>query len=202
VPASYLEVGKATLDRPERVAPWLGWSGSVATHPWDLEQTRGAVAEVLRKHRDWEFHGIGTGVGLAKRLHLEEEQVHHTDGWVTLEEYPFRMAELDLGIVPLEDNTFNRGKSYLKGLEWASLGVPFVATPTSEYQTLHNQGAGWLARRAKDWRRQLDTLMSNRDARMELALRGFEVARGHTYEEHAERWWAVWSGAVDSRRGD
>ena len=59
--------------------------------------------------------------------------------------YTSSVAELGVGLVPLLDSAFNRAKSWLKGLEYAALGVPFVASPTPEYVKLAGLGAGLLA---------------------------------------------------------
>jgi hypothetical protein len=41
---------------------------------------------------------------------------------------------IHVGLVPLTRGPFNEAKSYLKGLEYAAAGIPFIATPTEEYQ--------------------------------------------------------------------
>lgn len=196
VPESYLALGRDKLEGPSVAAGALGWAGSVASHPGDLEATRGGVAGALRLHPDWRFHVVGTGEGVRRRLMLEREPTT-TEGWVVLEEYSARLAELDLGIVPLELNRFNDAKSYLKGLQMAAVGVPFVASPTGPYVELARLGAGRLARRSKDWRRELSALMGSIEAREDLAERSYRIACTQTYEHHAGRWWDAWVLAAE-----
>jgi len=193
----------------------LGWSGSVDTHPRDLQVTRGAVARVLRRH-DLTFHLIGAGrvhftdpdTGLdvettdpriVKNLSFYDGQrFAHTNGWLPLGAYSRAMAELDIGIVPLALSAFNEAKSWLKGLEWAALGVPFVASPTGQYRDLVAQGAGRIAGRPRDWERELDLLITNDDYRGELAQAGRRVAGRWIIEDHADRWWNAWQTAAEN----
>jgi hypothetical protein len=101
VPERYLRV-KAD-QRPETA----GWTGSTDTHPEDLQVTRGAIGQVLANN-GWGFHVVGTGVGVQKCLGLKEEPT--TTGWVPFNQYIHRMAEISLGVVPLQDSEFNRAK--------------------------------------------------------------------------------------------
>ena len=218
VPSHYLHIypeHRAAVDgSPVRV----GWSGSVDTHPRDLQVTRGAVAGTLRRH-GLTFHLVGSGkvyprdprtgaelreldlvtdARIIRNLGLADgETFAHTGGWLPLEKYPRAMAELDVGIVPLADTAFNEAKSWLKGLEFSAVGVPFVATPTGPYAELHAAGAGVLARKPADWRRHLDRLVTDVDYREELADAGRRVAARYVIQNNAERWLDAWTSALD-----
>lgn len=128
VPASYLEVpGHA----PREVSPTVGWTGSVVTHVGDLEVMGGVVPGVLA---DTGARFVSWGVGLTEQTLGVSGRVRP---WADLRgAYPRQVADLDVGLVPLADNAFNRAKSWLKGMEYAALGVPFVASPRAEYERL------------------------------------------------------------------
>lgn len=218
VPRRYLHVARdPEAGRELRV----GWSGSVDTHPHDLQVTRGAVARVLTRH-GLRFHLIGSGrlplhdpvTGEQMRdddgnpvdaldwriphhLNLPDDTTFaHTGGWLSLTQYPLGLAKLDVGIVPLAPGPFNEAKSWLKGLEMAALGVPFVASPTGPYRQLADLGAGELADRPRVWERQLDRLIVNEDWRLERQAAGRDVARRHVIEDHAELWLDAWHDAA------
>jgi glycosyltransferase involved in cell wall biosynthesis len=220
VPRSYLYERREELaGRELRV----GWSGSVDTHPRDLQVTRGAVARVLARH-DLKFHLIGSGrrpvldpatgaqavdpdTGelvtvlddrIPRNLNLRPDATFaHTGGWLSLENYPRGLAKLDVGIVPLDPGAFNEAKSWLKGLEYAALGVPFVASPTGPYRALAELGAGELAGRPREWERQLERLVVDEDWRLERQAAGRAVARGLVIEDHADEWLDAWRAAAD-----
>ena len=113
----------------------VGWAGTVANHPTDLQATHGGVAMALREHPDWRFVCIGG----AEHLHevqrgLELPAPPEGTPWRPLELHPLLVSTIDVGIAPLDDLIFNHGKSWLKGIEYAALGIPFVASDMPEYR--------------------------------------------------------------------
>lgn len=192
VPERYL-----TIERDLQAGgPFVGWTGSIQTHPTDLQVTRGAVQRAMAGSSAM-FVVVGPGTGVREALSLDEPPL--TAGWLPLDRYPEAMAQLDVGIAPLDDIAFNQGKSWLKGLEYAALGVPFVASTTEDYVRLHARGAGLLAAKPKDWVRHLRRLIGSEDERADLAAAGRAVAAGLTIEGNADRWWDAWSSCLNAR---
>lgn len=193
VPAWYLDVEAAPVhwDRPT-----VGWSGIVATHPGDLQTTRGAVGQMAAE-TGCAVHVIGNAQGVQAALRLRDEPSEAP--WCPLGEYPEALARLDVGIVPLEDSPFNAAKSRLKGIEMAAVGVPFVASPRSDYRELAKLGIGELAGTRSDWYRKVKRLVTDRPYRMHQADSYREQAAQLTYERHADRWLAAWQQAVLNR---
>jgi hypothetical protein len=189
IPESYLSLGHATFGWPV-----IGWSGSVQTHPHDLEVTGGQVGRVVRQ-TGCGFRVVGTGSGVKDRLDLPAEP-DSTRGWVPIALYPLEVARLDVGIVPLHPSPFNEAKSWLKLLEMSALGVPAVASPTGENLRLHKLGAGLLAHRPHDWFRLLLGLIRSEDRRAEVAGRSREAVAGLTYEARCGEWWDAWGTVI------
>lgn len=173
----------------------VGWTGTVQTHPDDLQVTRGAVGRAVRS-AGASFAVVGTGKGVRERLGLVEQPL--AAGWVPIERYPEAVAQFDVGIVPLELTAFNEAKSWLKGLEMAALGVPFVASPTGPYVDLARQGAGVVAAKPKEWESMVRRLVMLPELCAEHGVAGREVARRWTVEGNCERWLDAWSQAVNS----
>lgn len=195
VPSWYLTTEKAGLDqRPEGLL--LGWSGSLETHPTDLQAVGGAVSQILREYHHVHLTIVGTAKGVHRAFGIAGSTPIMKTGWIPLKQYPSVMKELDVGMVPLEMSTFNQGKSYLKGLEWASLGVPFVATPTEQYKWLK---AGVLAHNPREWRNRLRMLITNDEYRQQIAADGRLTATQLVIEDHIERWWSAWQLARNTK---
>lgn len=205
VPAAYcaLEPGAdLPAHLPALTGTVLGWTGSVATHPDDLQATGGGVARVLNRApraANATFHVVGTGAKVAAGLGLVKEPT--ATGWLPLGQYPAAMAQIDVGIVPLADHRFNEAKSWLKGLEFAALGVPFVASPTGPYRELAgHHGLGVIARDPGEWCRGVEALVLDPVFREDTALRYREtVETGLTVELNAWRWLEAWSMALERR---
>lgn len=202
-----------TKYRPDWAGPLIGWTGTVATHPEDLQETRGAVGRIAAEQGAAMFV-VGTGQYVRERLALPASvplfstrernvQVVTTSapitgaaGWLTLDDYPNGVAAMDYGIVPLHEERFNLAKSDLKGLEMAAVGVPFVASPTPAYAALAASGVGLVAEKPKAWAALLRRLMTDGPFREDLVARGREVAAERTYDFQWWRWAEAWEDAV------
>lgn len=210
VPAWYLSVAGERAPRPSadpgqegqttsRSAGVLaGWPGSTTTHPGDLELTRGAVGRAVAA-TGARFRAIG-GEGTCAALDIPDGMGEHVPWTKTIEEYPQAVAELDVGIAPLRDTKFSRAKSWLKPLEFAALGVAFVASPLPEYAKLAKMGAGVLADRPRAWERELRRLIEDEGWRRHVAERGRDVAASLTIEQHCGKWWAAWEDAWETHQ--
>jgi glycosyltransferase involved in cell wall biosynthesis len=174
----------------------LGWTGWVGTHPRDLDVLGRAIRQLVED--GFSFRVIGPGDGAERALGLP--CVDDT-GWLDLPFYYRAAAQLRVGIVPLADTAFNRAKSNLKGIEYAALGVPFVASPTPEYFDLMHRGAGVIATKPRRWARLLRGMLSSERARTELAQSGRDVVQAHyTIEEQGWKWAEAWERAIRYRK--
>lgn len=190
VPEQYLSI------RPEKDFV-VGWGGAVSVHPQDLQVMGGALREITTEF-NIPFRHIGTG-DASKAVNVDE-QYYDTLPWLSILEYPKEVAKFGIGLVPLHDNEFNRAKSWLKGIEYAALGVPFVASPTDPYKALHEKGAGLLVARPRQWESQLRKLLSSRELWLETREAGIEAAKELTYEKNAWKWMEAWEQALNHRR--
>lgn len=189
--------GKATVVR-NRVPGWamdidhvggkgVGWSGSVVSH-WDDLLTVGSSLMTSK------FHVVGIAEGVQKALMLTDPPTE--SGWSdAIPDYYEALAQLDVGIAPLAGTTFNDAKSYLKIMEMSAVGVPWVAGPSAEYQVFYEMsGGGFIAKKPRDWRRFVDTLMENDVLRLEMSewLRDHIRSR-HLVEDAADEWLDAWT---------
>jgi hypothetical protein len=196
IPARYLEIRQPG-------APWearpsvMGWPGSPSTHPGDLDVAAWGVRRVVAR-TSARFRAIG-GKETAAVLGIPSDRAEYVPWTASIHTYPDEVARLDIGIVPLRDSAFNAGKSWLKGLEMAALGVAFVVSPSPEYRSLAELGAGVLADSKRTWEHALHRLVTDPEWRRESASRGRAVASDLTYERHCSLWWDAWQDAFEHR---
>jgi hypothetical protein len=199
IPRRIAELPPAYEREPELVT--VGWPGSVAGHPYDLQEMGSGLQQALDATRGTSrFMILGGKADARERLALSEDPqevpwIPDVDGYVRA------LGELfDVGVAPLRDDRFNAAKSWLKGLEFAARGVYFVRSPSAEYERL---GLGMRARSPRDWAKWITTGIQDADRRREQAVRAREtVLAEHLTEHTAERWVAAWQQAIDNRVQD
>ena len=200
IPESYLSVERRTRT-PELLGygladellagTWVGWYGSLGSHPRDPYAAGVGVGTALRG-TDAEFVFAGPpkdAPRLAEMFGLDEVRALGYFSMIGLIQI---IAEFDVGIVPLDATPFNEAKSWLKGLEFAAVGVPVVASPTDEYMRGAREGAWVCAADPVDWRGWLEDLVKNTNLRAEHAVRGRAWAATQTVERAADDWKTVW----------
>jgi glycosyltransferase involved in cell wall biosynthesis len=194
-------VPASMLDQPhESDGRTIGWAGLMMGRSGDMEITHGGIARAM-EGTNWKFLKIGEGAEETKRGFGLAEIPAET-GFLSIDEYHKTISKLDIGIVPLADNKFSQAKSYLKGIQYAAAGIPFVASPTQPYTELNELGLGYLAGdKSKIWKRVLREFMMKDDFRQEVGAEYRDIVREKfTYETNAYRWISAWEQAIENRR--
>ena len=100
---------------------------------------------------------------------------------------PLLMKKFNIGIVPLNNIDFNKAKSYLKGLEYAVAGIPFIASDMPEYRLLSDAGIGRIADSPEQWMSHIEALLDfktrNEDARFNYEIATSEFSIGSRVNE-------------------
>lgn len=174
----------------------VGWTSDVETHPNDLQTTQGGVAKAVES-AEASLFVVGNPVGVRAALGCSDSTNLMSPGWVDFFDYYFFLRAIKVGIVPLEKSDFNQAKSNLKGLEFSALGIPFVASPTSEYSNLFSNGAGYLAFSAHDWESTVHSLLVDDIFRNEVGERSKETIKRfylleNNWHKYAEAWEEAW----------
>lgn len=185
IPERFLKIERSNNDVVQ-----VGWAGWVATHPEDLQITHGAVNEAIAKQQAC-YVAIGDKDQFNK-LGIKLREPHRWVPGVEFDEYPETVSQLDIGIVPLKDTAFNRAKSWLKALEYASLGVAPVVSPTPDNLKLVEEGAAYVARTPKAWKDVVRNLIIKEEERLDLSTRARSIASNWTIEKNSWRWTEAW----------
>lgn len=162
----------------------IGYSGSLS-HTGDVAVIQKLV-EKTAQEVDWIFMGY---VPEQLRPFLSE---YHP--FVPVAEYPqtLNAMRLDVAVIPLEHNNFNRAKSNLKVLEFGVLGVPVIASDFGPYQN-PNFPLVRVENRMEAWINAIENANKNRDS---LKTQGEELQRAVLnfgfLEEHLDEWQKAW----------
>jgi glycosyltransferase involved in cell wall biosynthesis len=142
----------------------IGWIGTPSTAPYLNE-----VAEPLRKFaRKWPAQLVTVGAPTAPL------------SGVPLEMHPWEEAReveaiqsFDVGIMPMPDNRWTRGKCGYKLIQYMACGLATVAAPIgANVSIVDDGGTGFLAKTGEDWIRCLEILYKDVDLRADFGRAG------------------------------
>jgi glycosyltransferase involved in cell wall biosynthesis len=92
--------------------------------------------------------------------------------WTALSEVQDLM-EFDIGVMPLPDDEWSKGKCGFKALQYLSLEIPAVASPVGVNTTIiRNDETGYLCVTNEDWITALESLIRNKELRRKMGQRG------------------------------
>ena len=100
------------------------------------------------------------------------------------------LSECDIGIMPLPDTEFTRGKCGLKLIQYMACGLPVVASPVGVNREIVEEGTnGYVASSDDEWFQKLDELVQSPELRMNLGRSGrTKVAASYTLKYGFSRW--------------
>jgi glycosyltransferase involved in cell wall biosynthesis len=103
------------------------------------------------------------------------------------------LISFDVGLMPLDDDLWSKGKCGLKIIQYLSVGVPVVCTPVGINRDIVNHGEnGFWATSAEEWVSQLSTLIQDRGLRRKMGLEGIAtVEEGYSLTVTAEKFLKV-----------
>lgn len=98
-----------------------------------------------------------------------------------------------VGIMPLADDDWSRGKCAFKMLQYLAAGIPVVASPVGVNKKVLNSGDfGFAVQSGRDWTDALIHLMANREFSCEAGLAGRRfIEDNYSLREVARRWSVV-----------
>jgi glycosyltransferase involved in cell wall biosynthesis len=149
----------------------IGWIGTSGNYKY-LYGIEGALAEVMRTHPGTRLKVVGDR--LPEFRHLKLDQVDFVSWSEAIEVQAIQ--SMDIGIMPLEDSPWARGKCSFKMLQYLATGLPVVVSPVgmnAEILTLGELGIG--ATTEKQWFDGLIALLENRTLRARFGTEGRRV---------------------------
>ncbi len=83
------------------------------------------------------------------------------------------LQKIDIGIMPLYDNEWEKGKCGFKGLQYMALEIPAVMSPVGVNTEIIKDGEnGFLAKDEQEWFDKLSLLIENSQLREKLGKAG------------------------------
>jgi glycosyltransferase involved in cell wall biosynthesis len=112
------------------------------------------------------------------------------------------LSHFDIGIMPMPDDAFARGKSAMKALLYMSMGIPTICSPVgANRDVIQHDENGLLATSPEEWIAAVKRLTSDRALRATLGARGRRtVEEGYSMTHCAELFEGVVRSVITDRR--
>lgn len=158
----YRRTRKFTQTRPR---PFIvGWIGSPTT-ALSLKQIELALINFCRKH-DAKVVLVGSGPVDLSGFPLEVRD------WREDSEID-DILSFDVGIMPLADTTWSRGKCGFKLIQYMACGIPVIASPVGANLAIVTQGVeGFLPAGNDEWLESLENLQQNAELSSRMGAAG------------------------------
>jgi glycosyltransferase involved in cell wall biosynthesis len=170
--------------------PRLVWIGSpdneahlliIAGPLLELHRRVGARLTLIGTLQPW----LGALETLIDRVAWSEDVQHES------------LADADVGLMPLPDDPYSRGKCAYKLLQYAAAAIPFVASPVGVNAAILQQFGMPAPQTADDWLCALLHLLGTVSDRQALGSRARQVIDRHwSYDA----WLPTWEAAVGVQR--
>ena len=105
------------------------------------------------------------------------------------------LGEIDIGIMPLPDDKWSKGKCGLKGLQYMALGIPTIMSPVGVNKDIIQEGKnGMLATSTEEWVEKLTLLIEDEKLRERIGVAGRKtVEKDFSVEANKNKWLKVFS---------
>lgn len=147
----------------------VGWIGS----PTTLKYVKDLLPVLERVNQRHPFElviiGGGTGAGFSgKETPIRWSEEHEVE----------EIQKLDIGIMPLSDTPWEKGKCGYKLIQYMACGLPVVGSPIGVNQKLIVHGVnGFQASTHAEWEYYLEFLIINKEVAVKMGREGYGVVQ-------------------------
>lgn len=159
----------------------LGWTGSFSTLPY-LHLIDDVINEIQQSYV-CPIHIIGSTKEKFKFVNYKSFK------WNSKSEVRI-LNTIDIGLYPLPNEEWVKGKSGLKAIQFMALGIPVVATDTEiNRKVIINNKTGFLVKSNKGWIKKIKLLIKNKKLRYKMGLNGIKhVEKNFSIDVNKEKY--------------
>ncbi|MFY0599360.1 MAG: glycosyltransferase [Cyclobacteriaceae bacterium] len=149
---------------PITQSPIIGWTGSHST----LFYLNELLPVLLELENDTEFEFLVIA-NKNPELPLKGFRFLPWNKETEIED----LSQIDIGVMPLEDNEWAKGKCGFKLIQYLSLEIPAVASPVGVNDQIVLDGkTGYLASSPSEWKEKLLSLIEDCELRKQIGIEG------------------------------
>lgn len=165
----------STMHQGSLQRPVIGWSGSSSGFKY-LYEIEDALSRVLLLHPNAMLKIVADRPPTFRRLAADRVQY---EVWSEHREVE-ALREFTVGLMPLADDLWSRGKCSFKMLTYMSVGLPVVVSPVGMNQEVLSLGSCGLAARSEaEWVESISCLLGDPSGAQEMGRCGRSIIEAH-----------------------
>lgn len=158
----------------------IGWTGAGNAHIQNLKMLLPVFEELIRKGISFRFTLIGAQKNpeIYRMFEMPGLNKKIID-WIDLSKRDELLAAIktfDVGVMPLQESYWSKGKCAFKAIEYMACGVPTICSPVGENKILIKNGEnGFLASDTCEWTNSIKSLAHSKALRERIGKGGQET---------------------------
>lgn len=145
----------------------IGWTGSRST----LKYLRSLIPVLKSLEEKYPYVGLLVLADEDPALPLQNYEFKYWSKATEMQD----LKSIDIGVMPLPDDEWTRGKCGLKALQYMAMSIPAVISPVGVNTEIVKHGVeGFLCSSSEEWFNCLEDLILNPAKRLEMGKRGWQ----------------------------
>jgi len=172
---------KPSIEKPNTSKLCIGWTGTEPT----LKHFETIIPSLKKLNERYPnklcFRVVVNFPYQTKEIPLEVIQWDKSSEIRTLQNF-------NIGIMPLPDNQWTKGKCGFKGLQYMALEIPTIMSPVGVNTDIISDGEnGFLATNDEEWIEKISLLINSKSLRKQMGTEG----RKTVIEKYSKQTWAI-----------
>lgn len=179
----------------KRAPPVIGWIGTPST--WQYARNVVPLLHEFTREGRARVKIVGAGAAAAPELSTGMDLIEWSEDREVAD-----VQSMDIGIMPVRNDEWARGKSGYKLVQYMACGLPVVASPVGVNSEMIREGVnGYLADTEEQWRNALQRLIRDAQLRSRMGAAGrARAVASYSLSSQAPRLIEVFRSAVQSPR--
>ncbi len=161
-------------DKSNRNIIKLGYFSGTPGHDRDFATIENVLIELLQEYSNMRLFIAGP-LGISEKFDQVRDKIEQVS-FVPMDRHFTNIANIDINLIPLEDDDFCRAKSEIKFIEAGIVSVPTIAFDNQTFkEAIENGVSGFLAMNNEEWKEKIVNLIENEELRKTIGKKAKEA---------------------------
>lgn len=164
-----------TEQKPKDGVLTIGWIGSPSTQKYLLE-LKHVFKDIFEKNKNVRLLLVGAHPNISEKIENIPVEVVEWDESTEVN----NINNMDIGIMPLVDGPWEKGKCGYKLIQYMACGIPVIASPVGvNKDIIEKSNSGFLAKDDAEWIKHLNKLINSYTLRVSMGNEGQLAVKNH-----------------------